>query len=860
MTLQTVYLKDYKKPNFQMERVHLEIDIFDAYVQVSSEMSLKRETSGALLLHGEGLQLLSIHVNGSQLQPCDYEFDNEDLLLHACPDVCQIKIVNRINPYQNTRLSGLFRSGNLLCTQCEAEGFRKITYFPDRPDVLSVYTVKISADRQTYPQLLSNGNLIEQGESGSGRHWVIWHDPFKKPCYLFALVAGDLAYISEPFKTKSGKLVDLQIYVEPGEEAHCGFAMKALKKAMRWDEKQYGREYDLDRFMIVAVKHFNGGAMENKGLNIFNAKYIYQDPRLSTDEEFMQAETMIAHEYFHNWTGNRVTCRDWFQLSLKEGLTVFRDQEYSRAVQSRDAKRIYDVKIIFAGQFPEDAGTMAHSVRPESYQEISNFYTSTVYHKGAEVIRMLHSLLGAQGFHRGMDYYFESFDGKAVTIDDFLSAMEKANQRDLSQFKRWYHQAGTPQVAVSTHFEAGSLSIHLKQSCPPNQNEAQYQPLEIPVKIALFQENGKAIALDNDILELKEMAESFVFKNLKSKPVVSVLRDFSAPVYLHYPTSLDEKITLLRFETSGFSQWQAAQSLMIDCIHEWLKSDASLWQIPKPLASAFKELLIRKYDDLSCQADILTPPWHLEVINGLYDLDICRVEQVRDAFRKSLSTLLYADAKSVYDKLWLQEDHKIDAKAMGRRKLRNLCLMFLMKANEPEALDRCQTQFYQAETMSDQLAALTLLANAASDLSQKALDTFYAQWKAYPLVIEKWFAVQACMESAGTLERVKRLLMHSDFNLAHPNQVMALIGSFVMRNPRHFHAEDGSGYEFLKTMILKVDALNPQIATILLDPLTRSLQLNQPRQAKIQAVLNDLASHPLSKNIREKVEKSIVGY
>jgi aminopeptidase N len=580
--------------------------------------------------------------------------------------------VTRIYPQNNTKLSGLYRSNHLFCTQCEAEGFRRITYFLDRPDVLATYTTRISADKKQYPILLANGNLTDSGSSADGRHWAIWSDPFKKPSYLFALVAGNLAHISDQFVTASGRTIDLHIYVEPGNEDKCEHAMTSLQKAMRWDEEVYGREYDLDIFMIVAVSDFNMGAMENKGLNIFNSKYILARPDTATDQDFADIEGVVGHEYFHNWTGNRVTCRDWFQLSLKEGLTVFRDQEFSRDMNSRDVNRIMDVRVLRSAQFPEDAGSMAHPVRPDSYQEINNFYTATVYNKGAEVIRMQHTLLGKEGFRRGMDLYFTRHDGQAVTIDDFVAAMEDANKVDLTQFKRWYSQAGTPEVAVTSTYTKGKLTLKMQQRCPATPECQHKKPFHIPIRVALLDSQGNAMSIDKDILELKEAEQSFSFSNLHEKPVVSLLREFSAPIKLKHELTQEELLFLLRYEADGYAKWDAAQNLALSCIQDSLQQPANKWQIPSALVAAFKHVLLDDSLDTDLRAELLTPPGFEEVAATLKCVDVSAVEAARDFFRQQLGWHLYDSLQMVYQQLWEAEDHRMHGAAYGRRKLRNI--------------------------------------------------------------------------------------------------------------------------------------------------------------------------------------------
>lgn len=856
----TVYLKNYQPPSFAIDTVGLAFDLHADHAMVMSTMKLKRQHEGALHLYGDELELISVRMNGLPLDASDYTLRDDALIIDRCPDEMTLEITTRIYPQNNTQLSGLYRSNHLFCTQCEAEGFRRITYFLDRPDVLATYTTRISADKKQYPILLSNGNLMESGETPDGRHWVVWHDPFKKPSYLFALVAGDLACLKDEFTTCSGRTVDLRIYVEPGNEDKCFHAMESLKKSMRWDEEVYGREYDLDIFMIVAVSDFNMGAMENKGLNIFNSKYILARPDTATDQDFADVEGVVAHEYFHNWTGNRVTCRDWFQLSLKEGLTVFRDQEFSRDMNSRDVNRIMDVKLLRSGQFPEDAGSMAHPVRPESYQEINNFYTSTIYNKGAEVIRMQHTLLGKDRYRRGMDLYFKRHDGQAVTIDDFVAAMEDANGLDLTQFKRWYSQAGTPEIHVKSEYADGRLTLTMQQNCPPTPECKDKKPFHIPVRIALFDSKGHMMAIDNDIMELKEKEQNFVFAGLSEKPVVSLLREFSAPVKLKDELTQNELLFLLRHETDGYAKWDAAQRLILNCIKECMSLPSEQWHIPESLIAAFEHVLLNDSLDYDLRAELLTPPVFEDVINQIDSVDVSLLESVRDFFRKQLGLSLYESLSQVYKKLWQEEDHGMNGLAYGRRKLRNICLWLMMKADEASALDNCQHQFTAAKTMTDQIASFGLLVNSASATSrEKAINDFYSQWSKDDLVLDKWFALQATSELPDTLTRVKQLANHPAFSIKNPNKVRSLIGAFCMANPRNFHALDGSGYAFLTEMLITLDKINSQIAARLATPFTRWQRFDSQRQKLMKQQLERLTALQLSADLRELVDKSLAG-
>lgn len=859
MSVTTTYLKSYQPPFFTVDTINLNFDLYDDHALVSSELKLTRKHEGALYLYGEDLELVSLHINGQELASSAYRLEPDALIIDNCPDALMLTIVTRIYPQKNTELSGLYRSNHLFCTQCEAEGFRRITYFPDRPDVLATYTTRISADKKQYPVLLSNGNLIESGSTSDGRHWVIWQDPFKKPSYLFALVAGNLACISDQFVTCSGRTINLHIYVEPGNEDKCTHAMESLKKSMRWDEDVYGREYDLDIFMIVAVNDFNMGAMENKGLNIFNSKYILARPDTATDQDFADVEGVVAHEYFHNWTGNRVTCRDWFQLSLKEGLTVFRDQEFSRDMNSRDVNRIMDVKVLRSAQFPEDAGSMAHPVRPESYQEINNFYTATIYNKGAEVIRMQHTLLGKERYRRGMDLYFKRHDGQAVTIDDFVAAMEDANEVDLTQFKLWYSQAGTPEVAVTCDYANGCLTLKMQQTCPATPDMQDKKPFHIPIRIALFDAKGHQIPIDSDLLELKEAEQRFTFTGLSEKPVTSLLREFSAPIRLKQALSQDELLFLLRHEVDGYAKWDAAQNLVLNCIKTYLYQSQDQWQIPATLVSAFQHVLLDDDLDMELRAELLIPPGFEEVAAMLERVDVTAVEAARDFFSQQLGLFLYESAQKIYQTLWHQEDHCMNGPAYGRRKLRNVCLWLMMKAQETTTLALCQQQFKAAQTMTDQIAAFALLANCThQEVREQAIENFYRQWSKDELVLGKWFALQATSELPDALTQVNALLQHPAFSIKNPNKVRALIGAFCMANPRNFHNIDGSGYRFLADILVTLDKINPQVAARLANPFTRWQRYDKARQMLMRNQLEELAKLALSRDLTEVVSKSLL--
>ncbi len=850
MSNETIYLSDYQPPVFNINTVYLEVDLFETHALVKNSMQLTRLNPGLLSLDGDELTLESIVLDGHTLESTDYVLENNKLTLNTCPDDFVLVITTRIFPQSNTALSGLYRSNGFFCTQCEAEGFRRITYFLDRPDVLAVYSTRISAEKAKYPILLSNGNLEDSGEYADGRHWALWHDPFKKPSYLFAMVAGALGCVSDQFKTMSGRMVDLKLYVDLGQEDKAQHALDALKAAMAWDEREYGREYDLDIYMIVAVSDFNMGAMENKGLNIFNAKYILARKDTATDQDYADIEGVVAHEYFHNWTGNRITCRDWFQLSLKEGLTVFRDQEFSRDMNSRDVNRIQDVKILRQAQFPEDAGRMAHPVRPAAYEEINNFYTATVYNKGAEVIRMLHTLLGKAGFRAGMDLYFERHDGEAVTIEDFVAAMADANACKLDQFFHWYTQPGTPKVTVVDEFyQNNCLTLKFAQA-------GVQTPCPIPIDVALF--NAAGDVMKSTVLLLEEAEQVFHLADLKEAPVhVSLLRGFSAPVILEDEKNQTERLGLLRVETDGFAKWDAAQRVIRELLLQAYEADVSL-QLNAAVIDAFRAVLQDESLDMALRAALLTPPDFEAVVSGVSNIDVSRIEDVRDAYVIALGEALWSELSTMYARLWVAEDHLMKGEAYGRRALRNICLFFMMKARPADALDRCEVQFKQAQTMTDQIASFGLLVNHPDEACRlSVIDAFYSNWEADDLVLDKWFGLQATADLPGALARIEALLKHTAFDLKNPNKVRAVMGMFCQNNPRHFHAADGSGYAFLADKILVLDKLNPQISARLVTPFTRWQRFDEVRRDAMQKQLKRLSGDTLSADLREMVDKSL---
>jgi aminopeptidase N len=853
----TIYRKNYKAPHVIIDSLSLRFDLEEDETRVESTMRMKNmDINQPLMLMGEALELIDVLINGERLEKSAYRIEEGNLIIQKTPEAFELRVYNKINPKANTALSGLYRTHDLFCTQCEAEGFRRITYFLDRPDVLTKYTTTIVADKEKFPILLSNGNCVEEGELDNNRHFVRWEDPFKKPSYLFALVAGNLACIEDTYITMSGRKVTLQIYVEHGNEDKCEHAMVSLKKAMKWDEEVYGREYDLDIFMIVAVSDFNMGAMENKGLNVFNAKYILARSDTATDEDFAGIEGVVAHEYFHNWTGNRVTCRDWFQLSLKEGLTVFRDQEFSRDMNSRDVNRIEDVKILRAHQFPEDAGPMAHPVRPDEYIEINNFYTATVYNKGAEVIRMQHTCLGAEKFRKGMDLYFERHDGQAVTIDDFVAAMEDANDIDFTQLKRWYAQSGTPEVSVKTDYHNGQLSLTLSQFCLPTPGQENKLPFYIPIKFSILSDKGVPYKLDNDILVLNEETQTYVFNNLNEGAVISLLRDFSAPIKLHFNQNEQALRTLIQYESDGFARFEAMQrllSLTMSGLMDAIRNNEPL-NLTDALSHTFLALLEDTKIDLALKALMLQPLSFEAIVGDMKEIDVGIVLEAMDYFVKEVGVKFESQFKSLYSQLEKKTTTNKDAGAFGIRKLKNRCLSYLKETDN--YVEIIQKQFETAKTMSDELCAFHLLAESDIQTASKAIDTFYKKWQADELVLDKWFTIQAVGHADATLERVKELMSNDAFQISNPNKVRALIGAFSNSNPRHFHTEEG--VDFLRDCIQQIDKLNPQTASRLVMPLTRWRRYNEHyRQPMKKALETLLATGELSKDVAEVVSKSI---
>ena len=875
-TPQTVYLKDYTPPEYLIDKAELNFDLDEQRTHVRATLSLRRNPqsladSVALKLLGEELQLVSIAIGGTPLEPSQYLLGEEALIVHEVPQdrPFQIIIENIIDPQANTALEGLYLSNGMLCTQCEAQGFRKITWFLDRPDVMSRFKTTLVADKTKYPVLLSNGNKTGSGELENNRHWVSWEDPFAKPCYLFALVAGQLECVADEFVTMSGRHIALEIFVEQHNVDKCAHAMQSLKNAMRWDEETYGLEYDLDLYMIVAVDHFNMGAMENKGLNVFNTKFVLARPDTATDSDYEHIEGVIGHEYFHNWSGNRVTCRDWFQLSLKEGFTVFRDQQFSGDMTSSAVKRIEDVNALRTRQFAEDAGPLAHPVRPEAYIEINNFYTLTVYEKGAEVVRMLHTLLGAEGFRKGCDLYFQRHDGQAVTCEDFIKALEEVNGVELNQFRRWYAQAGTPVLTVSQHYDAAAQQLHLtiQQNCPPTPNQPVKAPLHIPVKLGLLAADGSAApivfngASQAEItLNVTEAEQTFSFESLSKPPVVSLLRGFSAPVTLKMQRSLEELAFLLRHDSDTFNRWEAGQQLAVQAIFKLIEAIAS----DKPLhlepviVEAYRSVLTDPVGDLSYQALLLALPEESYLSGQMAIINVDAIHQAREFVKKTLAEALQAELTQLYIQHHRDESGCFDASAVGRRRMKNTCLSYLITLESEDSYQMAEKQFYSARNMTDQLAALAAIVNSHHPAKARSLDSFYVQWRKEALVVDKWFTLQATSSMPNTFATVQALMRHPAFDMKTPNRVRSLIGAFSQANPLHFHAKNGDGYRFLADQVLALNTLNPQIASRMVSGLAQWRRYDADRQGLMKQQLQRIvATEHLSKDVYEIASKSL---
>ena len=876
----TIYLKDYLPPSFLIEKTHLTFRLDPKKTEVTAVLDCvanpKAESSRCLKLHGQDLTLVSLHLNGVLLTASDYSVEDESLTIHEVPDKFTLICVNHIAPEANTSLEGLYKSRTMYCTQCEAEGFRKITYYLDRPDVLSEFTTTVIGDQQQFPVLLSNGNLVANEVLAEGLHSATWHDPFKKPAYLFALVAGDLQVVDDKFTTCSGRNVALKIFVEPKDLDKCEHAMQSLKNAMKWDEEVYGREYDLDIFMIVAVDDFNMGAMENKGLNIFNTSCVLANPKTTTDAGFARVEGVVAHEYFHNWSGNRVTCRDWFQLSLKEGFTVFRDEEFSSDMGSRTVKRVEDVSVMRTLQFAEDGGPMAHPVQPASFMEISNFYTLTIYEKGAEVVRMYHTLLGPELFRQGTDLYFDRHDGEAATIEDFTAAMAEVSGRDFTQFKHWYSQAGTPVVKTEGDYcaETKTFSLSFEQYCPdtPEAKGQNKKPYLIPVNVALLGVNGalpltlegKALAASEAVLELTSPKQTFVFNNVEEEPVPSLFRGFSAPVKSAYPYKKADLLRITTQDSDGFARFDAMQQLMVVAIFDVMAAlrKKEAWLLEPLLLNAVKELLENESLDPAMVALMCTLPSEAYMSGLSAPVEVDLIHQARNEIKAALAEQCVDVWQAVYDRCASSKAYAFNATDVALRSLKKVALEYLMVSPSQQVLSLCQAQLTNADNMTDESSALSALVYCdspdAAQMRIDALEQFYDRWKDEALVVNLWLSVQAADASPGALKRIHALLAHPAYDSANPNKIRSVVSVFCNQNAVNFHAEDGSGYVFLADQILVLNKQNPQIASRLLGPLTKWQKYDVNRQGLMREQLLRIQSEPaLSKDVFEVIAKSV---
>lgn len=862
--------EDYRAPEWSIPHTGLVFELHPTATRVTSELTLVHTGEGGgqfnpLTLQGVDCELESVFIDGSPLDKNAYEVTATELRLSTIPSSCVLSIVTVINPDTNKALEGLYRSSGNFCTQCEAEGFRKITYYLDRPDILSVFDVEIIADAAEYPVLLSNGNRVSTKTSEDGKHCVKWHDPHPKPSYLFALVAGDLAHIEDHFVTASGRDVVLQIYVQQHNIERCEFAMQSLIASMRWDEEVYGLEYDLDCFMIVAVDDFNMGAMENKGLNVFNSRFVLADPDTATDNDYLGVEAVIAHEYFHNWTGNRITCRDWFQLSLKEGLTVFRDQCFSSDMHSASVKRIEDVRLLRARQFPEDAGPMSHPIRPDSYIEINNFYTLTVYEKGAEVMRMLHTLLGAENWRRGVDEYVARHDGSATTCDAFIDAMQTVTDLDLTQFRRWYSTAGTPTLSVTEQYDEQNArySLTVQQSCPDTPGQTDKEPLHIPLVLGLLDSTGNDLTIQGRlsehgvILDVKEREQTFHFENIAQAPIASLLRGFSAPVKLHHEVSDDTLSFLIAHDSDAFNRWEAGQRLAQRVILNVMEGK-SVAIAATGLSQALAALLSDEQLDPAFKAEALNLPTVdtvAEAVNGVnYSALVLAIDTVSAYLAEQLFDLLAVMVKSSRR----ADVPLLDSRAMGLRSLANTALNTLSFLPAERWESMAVSQYKQSTNMTDRLAAFACLCHTKGAARELSISNFYESAKHNRLVLDKWFAAQAMSRRASIIDDVGALLKHGDFDVSNPNRLRSVVSSFALNNPRGFHDADGAGYRLLSDQVIALDKFNPQVAARMVSPLGRWKRLDvesgRLMKSELERILN---SGTLSPDVYELVSKSL---
>jgi aminopeptidase N len=866
--------RDYAPYPWTLDEARFRFEIGDEATRVKSEIEFRRNPAAAasddISLDGQDMELVSVALDGRELDPDAYEVTSDRLIIRQAPDRGRLDIEVSIRPQDNTALEGLYPSGDFLLTQCEAEGFRKITYFPDRPDVMTSYDVTVVADRERYPVLLSNGNAVASGEMEDGRHWVRWNDPYAKPCYLFALVAGDLSRLEDRFETRSGREVTLRFYVEHGNEDKCGHAMESLKNAMKWDEDRFDLEYDLDIYHVVVTNDFNMGAMENKSLNIFNSKYVLARPDTATDLDYQGIEGVIGHEYFHNWTGNRVTCRDWFQLTLKEGLTVFRDQEFSSDRQSRAVKRIRDVRILRSRQFPEDSGPMSHPIRPDKYIEINNFYTMTVYQKGAEIIRMYHTLLGEEGFQKGMQLYFQRHDHEAVTCDDFRAAMADANGVKLNRFARWYGQSGTPEVTARGEYDpaAKSFVLTVSQRTPPTHGQRDKQPLLIPIAMGLLTADGRELPLQlsgengpqgkSRVMLLEQARQSFTFVNVQEPPIPSLLRGFSAPVKLDYPYRREELATLMMHDSDAFVRWEAAQLLAQREIMENVDRLAAGRdpRLGDQLLAAFRKLLADEHSDPALVAEALTLPDEDYLGEQMPVIDVDGIHAAREFVRAELAKSLAERWLRRYRDLASDTAYDKSAASMARRSLRNVCLSYLLRT--PSGFELAEAQLRESDNMTDTLAALQGLAWTGAPGAASALSDFERRWRGDSLVMDKWFAIQASVPGPGTVDRVRELLEHSAFSITNPNKVRALLGAFGMMNPTGFHTPGGAGYRLMADQVIALNGLNPQVAARMAAAFNSWTRYDAHRRDLIERELVRIQETPgLSPDVSEIVSNAL---
>lgn len=853
------FLADYTPALYTINTVNLTVELDDTQTQVVNEMSISREGehNEPLVFDGEQLTLLSVAINNSKLSAEQYMLSENNLTIYPDEDSFTLTIITQINPVDNTSLEGLFKSGNAFCTQCEAEGFRRISYYLDRPDVMAVFTTKVIADKTLYPYLLSNGNKIAEGQLDNNKHFVTWYDPFPKPCYLFALVAGDFDLLTDTFITSSNKKVALEIFVDKGNCHKAEHAMVSLKKSMKWDEETFGLEYDLDIYMIVAVDFFNMGAMENKGLNVFNSKFVLADKTCATDTDYFNIEAVIAHEYFHNWTGNRVTCRDWFQLSLKEGLTVFRDQQFSADMHSSAVTRIQNVRVLRSQQFAEDAGPMSHPIRPEKVLEMNNFYTLTVYEKGSEVIRMLHTLLGKENFRTGMNLYFERFDGMAVTCDDFINAMSDASGKDLTQFKRWYSQSGTPTITIQEHYDQ-ALSIYsltLGQQSPVTKNQTAPQALHIPIKLELISSHNGDISVQESMIELTQSSQVFTFSGFKSKPTLAVLADFSAPVKVKFTQTDDELYTIMADAKNSFCRWDAGQKLLMSYIKALTTSDDFV--IPKQLLTRFS-IMLQTREDPAFIAEQLTLPSFDEAADIIDEVDPINLV---NAIQKLVLFIAQGLEQALVEKLNLcktaiQNANLSDSEISANKALKNSCLYYLAALEQYEVL--VEQQFNDSDNMTDSLAALNCSAKFNLTGFSKKMQRFENQWQDTALVMDKWFSLSATLVSDEIFSHLQQLEAHKLFTLKNPNRARSLINAFAVQNPKYFHCTSGKGYTFLADKIAELNTINPQIASRLITPLIQFNSFASPHKDLMKAQLIRLQGLPnLSNDLKEKLDASL---